>query len=151
MPTPGTETARSAAQSVIDLFAFNQGLITKALVTAQEESLNFVNHRLECNRQTIEKARSARGLDSFFSVQRDWLIDTQRDYLQQSVRFADRLMDLAEEGREEGEERMQAASDSFRSAASRDAGRAKDTYRHVSSAARSASESIKSAVEKTAE
>ena len=151
MALPATDTARTAAQSVIDIFAFNQGLITKALVTAQEESLNFVNQRLECNRQTIEKARNARGLDSFLTVQREWMIDSARDYLQQSVRFADRMMELAERGEEEGEEKARATSDSFRAAASRDAGKARDTYRQAASAAKTGFESAKTAAEKASE
>jgi len=151
MATPGTDTARTAARSVIDLLQFNQGLFTRAIATAQEESLNFVNQRLQSNREAIEKARAARGLDSFLSLQREWMMDSARDYLQHSVRFADRMMELAEKGREEGEERVQAASDSFRASAARDVGRAKDSFRSSAHAAKSASESAKSAAEKTLE
>ena len=151
MATPGTDTARTAAKSVIDLLQFNQGLFTRAIATAQEESLNFVNQRLQANRETIEKARAARGLDSFLTVQREWMLESARDYMNHSMRFADRMMELAEKGREEGEERVQAASDSFRTSAARDIGRAKETYRQGAHAAKSASESAKSAVEKTLE
>jgi hypothetical protein len=151
MPTPGTDTARTAAKSVIDLLQFNQGLFTRAIATAQEESLNFVNQRLQANRETIEKARAARGLDSFLTVQREWMLESARDYMNHSMRFADRMMELAEKGREEGEERVQAASDSFRTSAARDIGRAKETYRQGAHAAKSASESAKSVAEKTLE
>lgn len=151
MALPATDTARTAAQSVIDIFAFNQGLITKALMTAQEESLNFVNQRLECNRQTIEKARNARGLDSFLTVQREWMIDSARDYLQQSVRFADRLMELAERGEQESEAKAQATSDSFRAAVRSDTGKARESFRQAASTTKATFEASKAATEKASE
>ena len=54
---------------------------------AKDESLRFMNLRLERNGQTLDKLQNCAGLPGLIGVQQEWLRDLLQDYASQSMRL----------------------------------------------------------------
>lgn len=54
---------------------------------AKDESLRFMNLRLERNGQTLDKLQNCSGLPGLIGVQQEWLRDLLQDYTGQSMRL----------------------------------------------------------------
>jgi len=76
----------------------NRAIFQKMVQAVQEESLKFVNRRLEHTSQAIESSRDFQGLAGLMAVQQGWMLDFARDYADQTKRFADLMRELAEDG-----------------------------------------------------
>jgi hypothetical protein len=76
----------------------NRMMFQKMLHAMQEESLRFVNRRLECTSRAIEHSRDCRGVTGLMTVQQEYLMDLARDYAEQTRRLTDLLRELAEDG-----------------------------------------------------
>jgi len=53
---------------------WNRSLMAKA----QEESLRFINRRLEHNTKTLESLRESKGLSEVIAAEQDWLASAAR-------------------------------------------------------------------------
>ena len=78
------------------LLEHNRTMAEQTLKTLQEESLRFMNLRLEHTTKAIEESRECSGLPSLLAVQRGWFTSFAHDYFEQSRRFADVLREIAE-------------------------------------------------------
>ncbi len=76
----------------------NRMIFQKLVHAMQEESLRFVNRRLEHAGRSIENSRECQGVMDIVSVQQEFLMDMARDYAEQTRRFADLIQELAEDG-----------------------------------------------------
>ena len=76
----------------------NWSIFQKMMHVVREESVEFVNRRLEQTSQAIESSRDCNGLPGLFAVQQEWVINFARDYAEQTKRFAERMRDLADDG-----------------------------------------------------
>jgi hypothetical protein len=101
-----SERSTTAAMEAIDVFNGpmakmvdqNRAIFQKMLRAMQEESLRFVNRRLEHTSRVIENSRDCQGVSGVMAVQQEWLIDIARDYAEQTKRFAELMRELAEDG-----------------------------------------------------
>lgn len=55
---------------------------------AKEESLRFMNLRLERNGSALDKLQNCHGLPGLMGVQQEWLRDLMQDYMSQNMRMA---------------------------------------------------------------
>ncbi|HVV65213.1 MAG TPA: hypothetical protein VHC42_07075 [Rhizomicrobium sp.] len=76
----------------------NRSVMEKMLLAMQEESLRFVNLRMEHTSKAIRSARDCHGLTGLIGVQHEWLVDAARDYAQEGRRFGDAMRVIAAEG-----------------------------------------------------
>jgi hypothetical protein len=101
--------AKTRGQNIMDAFdAFggpmarvmdcNRAILQKLMHAMQEESLNFVNRRLERTTHAIEHSRECHGVSGLMAVQQEWMLDFARDYAEQTKRFTELMRQLAEEG-----------------------------------------------------
>jgi hypothetical protein len=91
-------TFHAVNESFVKMWEHNRGMFEKMLLAMQEESLRFVNLRLEHTSKAIQSTRECHGLTGLLSVQHDWLVDIARDYAEESRRFGDVMRDIAQEG-----------------------------------------------------
>jgi hypothetical protein len=63
---------------------------------AKEESLRFINLRLERNGAALDKLQNCRGLPGLLGVQQEWLRDLVQDYMSQNMRLAGAFRGVAQ-------------------------------------------------------
>jgi hypothetical protein len=78
------------------LMEHNRTMMEHTLKALQEESLRFMNTRLEHTAKTLEDCRECSGLTGLMAVQNDWFAGIAHDYLEQSRRFAEVWREIAE-------------------------------------------------------
>lgn len=76
----------------------NRTMLQKMLHAMQEESLRFVNRRLEHTSHAIESSRDCHGVSGLMAVQQEWMLELAHDYADQTKRFAELMRELAEDG-----------------------------------------------------
>jgi hypothetical protein len=76
----------------------NWTIFQKMMHVMREESLEFVNRRLEQTSQAIKSSRDCDGISDLLVVQQEWMVNLARDYAEQTKRFAEAMRDLAEDG-----------------------------------------------------
>jgi hypothetical protein len=90
-PIQTTEPAKAVSQfgeSLAQTAQNHRALVQEMTVFAKDESLRFVNLRLERNGAALDKLQSCAGLPGLISVQQEWLRDFVQDYLGQNMRLA---------------------------------------------------------------
>lgn len=86
-------------------------VITQNLFKAmQEESLRFMNTRLEHTSRTFEKSRECQGFGQLITLQHDWLMDIARDYAELNKRFGEVLHEMTEQTTDHASDMMADAS-----------------------------------------
>jgi hypothetical protein len=98
----GAATAASATLSALNdsfmkMVEHNRTIFEKMMVAMQEESLRFVNLRMEHTSKALQNSRECQGLTGLIGVQHDWLVDAARDYAEESQRFSGVMRDIAAE------------------------------------------------------
>jgi hypothetical protein len=63
---------------------------------AKEESLRFMNLRLERNGSALDKLQNCQGLPGLLGVQQEWLRDFVQDYMSQNMRLAGAFRGVAQ-------------------------------------------------------
>lgn len=76
----------------------NRAIAQHLMHTMQEESLRFVNLRLERTSQALEKGRECQGVSDLITLQHNWLLDVARDYAELNKRFGEVLQEMAAHG-----------------------------------------------------
>jgi hypothetical protein len=109
-----TDQARDAFATVNSslMKAIDQNrVITQNLLKAmQDESVRFMNKRLEHTTTTFEKSRECQGLSQLISLQHDWLMDIARDYAELNKRFGEVFHEMTEQSVEHASDMVAEAS-----------------------------------------
>lgn len=124
------ETSERAGMSTLAAFdAFNgpiakvmdqnRMMFEKMMHAMQEESLKFVNRRLEHTSRALESSRECQGVSGLVAVQQEFLMEMARDYADQTRRFADLVRELTEDGSSSMTEATTGMGESMRRAARR--------------------------------
>lgn len=96
-----TDQARDAFatvnNSLIKAIEQNRAITQNLLKAMQEESMRFMNKRLEHTTGTIEKSRECQGLSSFLTLQQGWLMDVARDYAELNKRCGEVFHEMTEQ------------------------------------------------------
>ncbi len=76
----------------------NWSIFQKTMHVMREESLHFVNRRLEQTSHAIESSRECEGVSGLLAVQQEWMLNFARDYAEQTKRFAELMREATESG-----------------------------------------------------
>ena len=95
--TAATATFSALNDSFMKMLEHNRSIFEKMMLAMHEESLRFVNLRMEHTSKALQSSRDCQGLTGLIGVQHDWLVDTARDYAEESQRFGDVMRDIAAE------------------------------------------------------
>lgn len=117
MTSAFTDTFSTLNGSFVRMLDWNRSFFEKTLRASQEESLRFINRRLERNQRMLESIRESQGVSGLIAAEQDWLIDAARDYVETSEKLRGRFFELATSGVQEAAEQGKTAAESFRSAA----------------------------------
>lgn len=90
------ETLGSINASLFKVIDQNRTIAQEMMRALQEQSLRFVNLRLEHTGRAIERSRDCHGLSELVAIQHEWMMDIARDYAEMTQRFADVLRDASE-------------------------------------------------------
>ena len=69
----------------------HRALIQEMTQFAKDESMRFINLRLERTGQTLEKLQNAHGIPGILGAQQEWLRDLVQDYMDHNMRVAGTL------------------------------------------------------------
>jgi hypothetical protein len=114
MTSAFSETLTTLNGSFAKMIDWNRSLVEKTLRTTREESLRFVNRRLERNAKTLESLRDSQGLSGLIAAEQDWLVCAARDYVEGTEKFGEILLELAANGAREAATEGRSAVESFR-------------------------------------
>ena len=117
MPSAITDTFSTLNGSFVRMLDWNRSMFEKTWRATHEESLRFINRRLEHNARTLQSLRDSQGVSGLFAAEQDWLVDAARDYVETGEKLRGRLLELATSGVQEAAEQGRATSESFRAAA----------------------------------
>jgi hypothetical protein len=92
-------------QAFVKMFDQNRSMVQHLMQAMQEESMRFMNTRIEHTSQALERSRECQGLAGFFTVQQDWLADMAHDYAEFNKRCGELFQETAEHGVEQAQER----------------------------------------------
>jgi hypothetical protein len=91
------------ARSAFDVFSGpmarimdqNFSLFQRTVQAMHEESLRFVNRRLEHTNHFMETSRDFQGVSGLMQLQQQWMLDLARDCSEQATRFAEMMREIA--------------------------------------------------------
>lgn len=117
MTSAFSDTFSTPNGSFAKMIERNRSLMEKTLRATQEESLRFINRRLERNAKVLESLRDSQGLGGLIAAEQDWLVCAARDYVEGTEKLGGILLELAASGARDAAEEGRTAAESFRSAA----------------------------------
>jgi hypothetical protein len=96
---PDTDSPKAVSQlneSMAQTAESQRALFQDMTHFAKEESLRFMNLRLERNGVALDKLQNCHGLPGLLSVQQEWLRDFVQDYMSQNMRLAGAFRGMAQ-------------------------------------------------------
>ena len=96
---PDTDPAKAFSQlgeSVAQSAESQRALVQDMTHFAKDESLRFMNLRLERNGNALDKLQNCQGLPGLLGVQQEWLRDFVQDYMSQNMRLAGAFRGMAQ-------------------------------------------------------
>lgn len=114
MTSAFTETFTTLNESFAKMIDRNRSLVERTLRTTQEESLRFINRRLERNAKTLENLRDSQGLKGLITAEQDWLVCAARDYVEGTEKFGEIMLELAANGARDAATEGRSAVEAFR-------------------------------------
>jgi hypothetical protein len=93
LPEPG-QAVSQLSESLARAGESQRLLAQELSVFAKDESLRFMNLRLERNGQALDKLQNCHGLPGLIGVQQEWLRDLLQDYTSQSMRVMSAMRGL---------------------------------------------------------
>ena len=102
----------------------NWSMFQKMMHLMREESLHFVNRRLEQTSHALESSRDCEGLTDLIAIQQEWMVSFARDYAEQTKRMAEVMRELAEDGTSQFTQAASEVGERSRSAAAEQSRRA---------------------------
>ena len=113
-PIEHDQTVSQLGQSLAQTAESATALVKEMTLFAKDESLRFVNLRLERNGAALDRLQNCQGIPGLIGVQQEWLRDLLQDYTGQSMRWVGSLrgltrnvMEKATQNAADGIDRMQ--------------------------------------------
>ena len=113
LPDP-TQAISQLGETMAQTAESHRILAQEMTAFAKDESLRFMNLRLERNGQALDRMQNCHGIPGLIGVQQEWLRDLLQDYTSQSMRlmgamrgFTKNVMASAVETASENIDRMQ--------------------------------------------
>ena len=93
-PYEHDQTVSQLGQSLAQTAESGRALVEEMTLFAKDESLRFVNLRLERNGAALDRLQNCQGIPGLIGVQQEWLRDLLQDYTGQSMRWIGALRGL---------------------------------------------------------
>ena len=93
-PSDPDQSVSQLGQSLAQSAQSGRALVEGISIFAKDESLRFVNLRLERNGAAMDRLQTCAGLPGVIGVQQEWLRDLLQDYSGQSMRWMNALRGL---------------------------------------------------------
>ena len=93
-PSEHDQTVSQLGQSLAQTAQSGRALVEEMTLFAKDESLRFVNLRLERNGAALDRLQDCQGIPGLIGVQQEWLRDLLQDYTGQSMRWMGALRGL---------------------------------------------------------
>lgn len=90
------DTLSNVNNSFIKAVDQNRAIAQNLMRAMHEESLRFMNMRMEHATRAFERSRECQGLSALLSLQQEWLLDIAHDYAELNKRFGEVLHDVTE-------------------------------------------------------
>jgi 4-alpha-glucanotransferase len=104
------DTFASMNNSLMKAMDQNRMIAQNLMRAVQEESLRFMNQRLEHTSRAFERSRECEGFSQFLNLQHDWLMEFARDYAEFNKRFSDVWHEATEQSVERASDMVADAS-----------------------------------------
>jgi hypothetical protein len=78
----------------------NRAVAQTLMRAMHDESMRFVNTRMEHTARAIERGRDCQGLSALITLQQEWLLEVARDYAELNRRLGNVLQEATEHGAE---------------------------------------------------
>jgi Phasin protein len=104
------DTFTTVNNSMVKALEQNRVITQNLFKAMQEESLRFMNTRLEHTSRTFEKSRECQGIPQLITLQHDWLMDIARAYAELNKRFGEVLHEMTEQTAERAADMVADAS-----------------------------------------
>ena len=104
-PSDHDQTVSQLGQSMAQTAESGRALVQEMTVFAKDESLRFVNLRLERNGAALDRLQTCQGVPGLIGVQQEWLRDLLQDYTGQGMRWMGALRGLTRTVMEKATER----------------------------------------------
>jgi hypothetical protein len=117
--------------SFVRMLDWNRAMFEKSWRATHEESLRFINRRLEHNARALQSMRDIQGMPALFAAEQDWFVDAARDYVETGEKIRGRLFELATSTVQEAAEHGRSTAESFRASANEVADKAKRAAEHA--------------------
>jgi len=130
-PSDPDQTVSQLGQSLAQTAESGRALVEGISVFAKDESLRFVNLRLERNGAAMDRLQTCAGLPGVIGVQQEWLRDLLQDYSGQSMRWMNALRGLTRNVMEKAAESAADNIDHMQHQASNAVHQAEDVVHHA--------------------
>jgi len=143
------QTVSQLGQSLAQTAESGRALVEGMSIFAKDESLRFVNLRLERNGAVLDKLQTCAGLPGLIGVQQEWLRDLLQDYTGQNMRWMGALRGLTRNVMEKATESAAGNIDRMQHQASDAVHQAEDAIHHAHQAVHQADEQMGNIVQDT--
>ena len=86
-PPDPTQAISQLGETMAQTAESHRILAQEMTIFAKDESLRFLNLRLERNGQALDRLQNCHGIPGLIGVQQEWLRDLVQDYTSQSMRL----------------------------------------------------------------
>jgi len=86
-PPDPTQALSQLGETMAQTAESHRILAQEMTIFAKDESLRFLNLRLERNGQALDRLQNCHGIPGLIGVQQEWLRDLVQDYTSQSMRL----------------------------------------------------------------
>jgi hypothetical protein len=139
-PSDSDQAVSQLGQSLAQTAESGRALVEGMSVFAKDESLRFVNLRLERNGAVLDRLQTCAGLPGLVGVQQEWLRDLLQDYASQGMRWMGAMRGLTRNVMEKATENAADSIDRMQHEAKDMAHQAEDAIHHAHQAAQQADE-----------
>jgi hypothetical protein len=126
-----TDTFSTLNGSFVRMLDWNRAMFEKTWRATHEESLRFINRRLEHNARALQSMRDIQGVSALFAAEQDWLVDAAKDYVETGEKIRGRFFELATSTVQEAAEQGRSTAETFRASANEVADKAKRAAEHA--------------------
>ena len=130
-PSDTDQTVSQLGQSLAQSAESGRALVEGISVFAKDESLRFMNLRLERNGAVLDRLQTCAGLPGLMGVQQEWLRDLLQDYSSQSMRWMGAMRGLTRNVMEKATENAADSIDRMKHQASDAMHQAEDATHHA--------------------
>jgi hypothetical protein len=130
-PSDPDQNVSQLGQTFAQTAQNGRALVEEMTIFAKDESLRFVNLRLERNGALLDRLQNCQGIPGLIGAQQEWMRDLVQDYAGQSMRLMGALRGVTRNVMESAAENVAENIDHMQQGASDMADQAEDAIHHA--------------------